>query len=190
MKYSLYLFLLLPFWLSAQPGPVSGGNSEQLDNLWNTLGWVQYKDDAYTDVSPLVVASGDTVTLFNNASSVINTYIPNDLDSLWNRSDSIFMPQRIGDAYLIRIDFTAETTSNDGYATLALDIDGDQNIILARTFTFPKGTNTPQKFSTTSLVYTLGTFIANGGKFKIIGGTGTTDIYDVNFVFSRVFHAP
>lgn len=190
MKHLLYLFLLLPLWVSAQPGPVSGGNSEQLYNLWNTLGWVRYKDDAYTEVAPFSVSLGDTATLFNNAANVIDNYIPNDLDSLWNRTDSTIMAQKIGDAYLVRIDFTAKSSQSEGYGTLSLDIGGAIGPIVNRLFTFPRGADIPHKFSITTLLYSLDTFIANGAKIKISSGRGDLSLYDVNFVFSRVFHAP
>lgn len=157
----------------------------------NTLtGWAQYSDDQYTSVSPLTIAAGDTVTVFNNVASSITTDLPIGIDSLWNRTDSTIIAQNVGDAYTIRIDFIAENSSNDGYFDWGIDIGGTQNFILQDTYMFPKGQNTPHKYSVTHSIYTLNTFIANGGKIKIIGGVGTTEIYDVDFVITRVHASP
>jgi hypothetical protein len=160
------------------------------DTLQRLTGWAQYTDDQYTSVSPLNVAAGDTVTLFNNAASTITSDLPIGIDSLWNRTDSTIIGQYVGDAYTIRIDFTAESSSNDGYFDLGVDIGGTQNIIFQRIYAFPKGQDTPHRFSSTNAIYTLDTFIANGGKIKIIGGVGTTEIYDVNFVITRTHASP
>jgi len=160
------------------------------DTLQKLTGWAQYTDGQYTSGSPLNVAAGDTATLFNNAASTITSDLPIGTDSLWNRTDSTIIGKYVGDAYTIRIDFTAESSSNDGYFDLGIDIGGTQNFILQDTYLFPKGQNAPHKYSVTHSIYTLDTFIANGGKIKIIGGVGTTEIYDVNFVITRTHASP
>lgn len=152
-------------------------------------GWVEYKDNQYTDINPLVVNEGSTVTVFNNASTVLDEFIPTGIDSLWSRTDSTFIPENVGDTYVIRVDFTAKTDSNQGYATLKLDIGGSLGVIVSDIFTFPKGIGVAENFSKTYLVYTLDTFVNNGGKFKITGGTGTTTIYNVDFIISRIHKA-
>lgn len=190
MKHLLFALFLVPFFAYSQPGQCPDCQGTVLRNLETTFGWAKYADNQYTSVSPLTIAAGDTVTVFNNVASSITNDLPIGIDSLWNRTDSTIIAQNVGDAYTIRIDFIAESSSNDGYFDLGIDIGGTQNFILQDTYMFPKGQNTPHKYSVTHSIYTLDTFIANGGKVKIIGGVGTTEIYDVDFVITRVHASP
>lgn len=50
MKNLTYIVFFLPIWLFAQPGPVE---NDKLNNLWQTLGWVEYSDNQYSDIAPV-----------------------------------------------------------------------------------------------------------------------------------------
>lgn len=156
-----------------------------------STGWAQYKDDQYTSGSPLVISAGATTTLDNNAGSTITTQLPVGVTALYDSLTNKITPENSGDAYLVRVDFTAFTSSPSGLAKLQIDIGGAQGIIIDRGFTFPKGTGSgnAQDYSMTSLVYSLSTFVANGGTVQIESVTGDTSVYDINFVISRVHKA-
>lgn len=150
-------------------------------------GWAQYKDDQYTSSSPLVIPQGSTVTLGNNAASVIESQLPDGVSSFYDESTNEILGISSGDALLVRIDVTAFTSSQNGLAKVRFDIAGSQGVILNKTISFPKGTglSNANEFSSTSFVYSLDTFVANGCELKIESITGQTSIFDVNYVVGR-----
>lgn len=167
----------------------------QIFNDSNSVGtgWAQYKDNQYTSGSPLVVSASSTTTIDNNSASTITSHLPTGVVSFYDNTSSRITPESVGDAYLLRIDFTAYTSSPSGLAKIKIDI-GDgitPNVIVERGFTFPKGTGSgnAQDYSTTTMLYSLSTFLANGALIQIESLTGTTSIYDVNFVITRVHKA-
>lgn len=167
-----------------------GYNAQAQSLSVTALGWEQIIDSQYTSVSPLNITAGSTIILDNNANSRVNTHLPQGVTRLYNSSNSRIEPIKLGDAYLIRVDFTAYNSSPNGLAELQYDIgDGITPIIeVVRSFTFPKGTGAANagKYSTSTLVPVLSDFIANGCKLQIESITGTTSIYDVKYDISRI----
>lgn len=152
-------------------------------------GWAQYADDSLSSGSPQVVNEGVTAVLTNNAANVISSQLPNGVTSLYDGAK--ITPENSGDMYMIRINLTAFTSSQNGVLEIALDIGGTQNVILAKDVSFPRGTGlaNARDISESFLVYSLGTFVANGGEIKVTSVTGNTSIYDVTYVISRVHKA-
>jgi hypothetical protein len=68
---------------------------------------------------------------------------------------------------------------------LDLDIGGTQGIILEKVTTFPRGAGIDHSFSSTSSLFTLGTFVANGGELMISSDDNIT-IWDIQYVITRV----
>lgn len=171
----------------------SGGlTQEQVQEVVNSnTGWASYGDSTYTSVSPLVIAEGATAVIGNNAANVINGQLPIGVSSFYDGATNKITPENSGDAYIIRIDFSAFTSNQNGLATLELDIGSPQNEILRRGFTFPKGSGLANRIevSASTLVYSLDTFIANGGSVELRSDAGNTSIYDVTFIISRVHKA-
>jgi hypothetical protein len=153
-------------------------------------GWEYLKGDDYTSGSKLSILETDTSVLINNGKvSLLRSQLPLGIDSLYNRLTNKFEPIKEGDMYTVRIDFMAETSINGGYFTLAVDIGGTQHHIVERVFSFPKGSNTPHPFSFSFNLFTLNTFLANGGEFKVISGSGTTEIWDIGLLIEKTHHA-
>lgn len=152
-------------------------------------GWAQYSDDQYTSASPQVVNQGVTAVLGNNAASTITAHLPPGITSLYDGTK--ITPQNNGDAYLLRVNFKAFTSSQNGVLELALDIGGAQGVILSDDVAFPRGTGAAnvRDITRTFLIYSLGTFIANGGEIKVTSVTGNTSIYETTYVISRVHKA-
>lgn len=177
--------------MSIRPASDSLSPDEVQSIINSNTGWASYSDSAHTSVSPLVVTEGNTAVITNNAANIINSQIPTGVSSFYDNASNKITPERSGDAYMLRVDFSAFTSSQSGLATLELDIGAPQNEILRRGFTFPKGTGLANsiELSTSSLIYTLDTFLTNGGSIEIRSDTGTTSIYDVTFLISRVHKA-
>lgn len=146
-------------------------------------GWASYSDSQYTSGSPFVVSSGATVNLPNDAATVIDSFVPPGVTTLYD--GTVITPENIGDAYEIRIDFKTSNNNVSGLADLILDIGAPQNEILRRTFSFPKGSGTTFDYSTTTAFYSLSTFVANGGTIKINSITGDTSIWDISYTIFR-----
>jgi hypothetical protein len=137
-------------------------------------------NDLYDDVG--VVIYQDTVNTVSNKQSLtagienIITIVDADPDraqapiSIGESElflDNKIRPFKNGDSYIIRIDFEAEISNPLAYFDIKVDIAGAIGLILRKAEVFPKGSNTPQPFSTPSYIYVRETFFINGGIIKI-----------------------
>jgi len=173
------------------PTATLGTNSTQLastafvqSTLKSKSGWANYSTTTYTSVSPFSIAPSTTVTLPNDANNSIITDLPLGVTSFYNGTTNKITPPTIGDSYIINVRFKAKTTTNNDYLTLYIDIgSGDQ--INAESRPFLKGANTEQSFNFTLPIYTLSTFVTNGGLIKINSNLGTITIYDITFFITR-----
>jgi hypothetical protein len=160
-----------------------GGATPQIDST----GWASYADNIHTLAAPFVIAPATTTNLENNAGSVINTYLPTGVISFYDATTNKITPNQVGDAYTIGLRFSAKTTTQSDSFSISLDVGGTQNIIIAESITFVKAANTEQKFNVTFPVFSLGTFITNGGLIKIDSGSGTLSIYNVTYFIQRTY---
>lgn len=169
-----------------------GASTDKVQSIINeNTGWASYGDSVRTSVAPIVVIEGATGVITNNAANVINSQLPLGVASFYDSTTNKITPENSGDAYMIRIDFTAFTNNQNGLATLEIDIGEPQNEILKRGFTFPKGTGLANgiEVSASTLIYTLDTFISNGGSIELKSDVGSTSIYDITFIISRIHKA-
>jgi len=169
----------------------SGGgiSAEEVQAIIATkTGWAQYEDDQYTQVSPLVVNSGVESNLSNNAANVIDFQLPVGVTSLYDPVTNKMTPAKSGDGYLLRIGFEAYSSSQNGYGEVHLDIGGTLGRILTIPITFKKGAglSNSQSFVVTEFLYSLDTFIENGGLITFESIDGNSSIYDISFIFTRV----
>jgi len=150
-------------------------------------GWAQYADTQYTVGNPFVVSAGTTVALPNNAGSTITSQLPTGVTELYDGTRMV--SDDVGAAYAIRIGFTVSNSSQTGAFALDADISaaGDGSIdIFNRTTSLARGANTPQAYNTTNLIYSLGTFAANGAIIRFESIAGDSSIYDISYVISKI----
>lgn len=153
-------------------------------------GWAQYGDATYTSGSPLTVNNARTQITLDKASGVIEQYLPRGVASLWENNK--ITPDQVGDAYDIRLNFKAQTSTElGGFFTFELDVGGSQGVIYASSHSFPKGQNTEAIFSITFPIYTLQTFIDNGGTmyFDTRPGSHSCTFYDISIFIKRDYKA-
>lgn len=158
----------------------------------NVLGWAQYGSSQYTSSSPLTVTVGNTVTVdIDGLSSTVKSQMPIDAinGELYDVSTSKITPISSGDGYSISIEFKGTSNSNNGSATIGIDIGGSFGQIFKKNFRFPRGTGVIHDFYLTSQGYSLGTFLANGGIIKLTSDTGTTEIHDITIQIHRTHKA-
>ena len=160
----------------------SASNGEQLDHR----GWEQVSDTQYTSGSPLVINQNVRTLVPNNAGAIINSQIPLDITTFWDPINSKFIPDRVGDFYILRYSGVIVANNNNTYATLELDIGGSQGVIWTRDIALTKGANVPVEFAIAIPLYTLQTFVTNGGQFYI-ETTRRCDLYDISLVVFRTF---
>lgn len=170
------------------PTNVRGTIQDTVDTLNSVTGWAYYQDSTHTSGSPLAVNNARVQFTVNGSGANTNTtYLPSGMSNLW-AGDKI-TPENIGDAYEVRVDFTAEMNSANGYAELQIDIgSGSQINIVTRTVTFAKGTGVAQKFSFGFPIFCLSTFVSNGGKIYLdtSSGSDNMDVYDKAVFISRI----
>lgn len=154
----------------------------------SALGWVQFKDTQYTTGSPLVLSTDTEVDLPNNKGSVLDTYAPEG-GADWLTSDK-FTPDSVGDFYSFRLQLNANPSTNNRNLLISLDI-GDgvtPNIIWSKTERLARGASVDTKVSIAIPLYTLSTFVNNGGQFKI-ECDGACDIHDIVWLIAKVIKA-
>lgn len=151
----------------------------------NLLGWAEYRDTQYTESTKLTVPNGGAQTKVpNNAGFKIETHLPSGVTELYDSVGGVITPVASGDSYMIRVRFKAQPSAVNAHMTMTIDIGGAIGEIDSRVLTFPKGTSAHQ-FSTSSLVYSLDTFVANGAEVYL-SPSDNVDIWDISFVISRV----
>tara|TARA_R110000796_G_scaffold192122_1_gene308858 strand:- start:23 stop:580 length:558 start_codon:yes stop_codon:yes gene_type:complete len=150
-------------------------------------GYATYTDTQYTIGSPLVVAQGTTVDLANNAGVSLSDQLPTGVTTLYDGLRLVSNDNRA--AYVIRINFTVANSSQTGSFELNFDISaaGDGSIpILSRTTALARGANTPQPVSYTELYFSRETFVDNGALLKFTAISGTSSIYGISYVISKI----
>lgn len=154
-------------------------------------GWAVYSDDNYTSGSPQSLTASTDNVLYNDGASVIDDHIPNDIGALYqNGGNPRILSNNVGDAFQLRINFTAKISNANGYATIKFDI-GDgitPEIISSNELVFPKGNDVYHDFSVTTAIYTLDTFVANGMRI-LISPSDTMSVYGASYLIERTHRA-
>lgn len=164
--------------------------NDNFTEAYNFTGWAQYGDSQYTSGSPLVITQGNTATIdIDGLGTTVKSQLPDGVTDFYDVATSKITPENSGDGYTMSLGFLASNTSNNGDATIFVDIGGAFTRLFARVFRFPRGTGVAHDFYVTTQFYTLGTFLANGGLIKIESGTGDTSLYDITLQIHRTHKA-
>lgn len=166
---------------------IASALNSNFSNLFGRTGYATYNDTQYTIGNPLVVGAGVTVDFPNNAAVSLTDQLPVGVASLYNGTRLISDDNRA--AYMIRITFTIANSSQTGSFELDADISaaGDGSIpILSRTTALARGANTPQPVSYTEMYFSRDTFVANGALLQFTSITGTSSVYDINYVIAKI----
>lgn len=160
---------------------------------WQTVtvgtGWAAYTDTTYDSGNKWALTQGDTAKFPFFWDTNIDSQIPLGIDSLFNRSDTTLIGFN-GDSYTVRVNFTAEVSSANGYCSMIYDIgNGTPIIITERVVNFPRGANTPHDFSLTTSIYALGTFESNGCSVKFHAEDGNLEVWDLSIIVTRTHKA-
>lgn len=145
-------------------------------------GWAQYRDTAYTSLSPFSVTRNTTTALPNNRASVIESQLGSNVSFY---DGALITPNTIGDFYVISVRFKAWSSVENAYVKLGIDIGGSQGVIIEDVRVFIGDAGSEHYFNITFPIYSLSTFKANGGTVKVFAGHGDVGIYDIVYVISK-----
>lgn len=157
-------------------------------NLFSISGWGYYKDD---ETSSLTINTTDSLFQINGLhASTETSYLPLDIrgvSELWS-SDKINAIS-IGDGYDVRLDFNISAkTGSPTYIDLSFDIGGGatpSTVIINRTISLIK--TPPYNISIAFPLFSLSTFVTNGGQFFIKTDSGTVTIDSRAILIKRDF---
>lgn len=149
-------------------------------------GYGVYGDTQYTS-TPLVVTSGATVKLSNNAGSVIEE-LPAGSNGFYD--GSVITPDALGDAYIVRLGFEASSSINNGALNVAVDISaaGDGSIVISGDpERMIRGSNTYQRYSISLPIFCRETFVANGGHVLFSAVDGNISVRNISFFITKLY---
>lgn len=183
------------FYNSSNGDQLTRRDSAGNDTIYGTgegidaLGWVALTDTTYTPGSPFsILSSTDTVLRFN-ADSILESYAPNGYTASDFFDDVGFRVNSpvLGAAYMFRVTFKCVPSNSSRVLNMTYSIGtgvGAQIPIDVRTFDL-RTSGVASNISSSSLIYSLGTFLTNGLEI-IVNPTTNCDIYDIGFVLSRI----
>lgn len=158
----------------------------RVEYLEHRMGWAFYDDSEYTEVSPLNVNNASVqLTIDEQGSSNLTGYLPNNTSFFSN--DKI-TPENVGDTYALRLDFKAKGSTPSDKFDVFIDIGGSNPIIFDQSVEINKGSGVEQRYNLSIVVFSLNTFVANGGAIYLdTTETGDNiDFYDFGLLITRV----
>lgn len=146
------------------------------------LGWFTYEDTNLSSGSPLVVTTGTTVSLTNNAGSIISTSAPTTGATFYD--GTYITADNEGDAYQISIQLTAEATAISSGFTVALDVDGTTLTADSRSIIQTSATQYTFDFT----YVTDSDFVLNGATIQLTAIGADISVYDVFYTIQRTYY--
>lgn len=165
-----------------------GGSTGDYGSAYDSAdyGWVHVTDSQYTEANPLSISSGVRTKITNNAAVLLNVTGLSNGSTIWNPVTNKLEPDNLGDTYLVRFKCTANPSVNNRNFSLDLDIGGDQNVIWDKTMRLARGSNVNTIITETLDIFTLNTFISNGGEF-FVTCDGDVDVFNISFKIERTY---
>lgn len=167
---------------------LSDGSGSGSWTYWPT-GWASYTAASGAQNFTTTAAK----LIIDGTGTSIETHLPSEIrgsGSLWNTGTSEIKPIAVGDAYTLRLDLpvTARTTAT--FLTVGIDIGGGAtptNYINETRIDCDR--STPFDLSVSIPIYTLNTFVTNGGQIFIVTNSGDLDIDQPRILITRTHGA-
>jgi hypothetical protein len=155
---------------------------ESVNTLYDNTGWIEFRDTLNTESNRQTITAQQNNVITINKGVVLDDFAPDGGDLLY--VDNKIQPIALGDAYMVRLDFTAAVNNEFAFIDFDLFIGGTIGTAIKRTFPLPKGANVPHTFSYTFLIYCLDTFVSNGGQLRLNPSHNGT-IWDKRIIISK-----
>lgn len=151
----------------------------------NKLGWASYKDTIYTVANKLNISANTTVVLPNNGGSVVKSSLPASVTSLYNATNQKIQPSDSFSMFGVRLRFkVVNSGSVSEFINISLDKSttdvpfSDDRIIRTDT--------NPQTIDISTQIYSDAVTLTNGLTARIKTASLAVQIYDVEFVISKL----
>lgn len=157
----------------------------------STFGWAIYSDSAATSQT---IGTTPVKLLVNGLGSATNTtYKPTGyVGEMWDTANNKILAETVGDSFDLRLDLTINAkSSNPNRITMKLDIGGGASpsiVIVERDSTVQK--TTPFTIDIGIPIFSLDTFVANGGQIFLEVDTGTVTVTNRSVFLKRDFSPP
>lgn len=153
-------------------------------------GWGFYADTASSPATIVYNTTPAKLQIDGGGGTSESSYLPPEIRGsaeLWDVVNDKITPVAVGDSYDMRINLTISATSGTpNYLILELDIGGSAsptNVI--STQALPMYKTAPFDIVVSLPIFTLGTFLANGGQVFLSTDTGTATVSDRSIFISR-----
>lgn len=151
----------------------------------NLLGWASYKDGQYTSSNKLAISPSTTVVLPNNAATVIETNLPFNTLSLYNKDTQKISLANVSSCYGVRIRFKVVNSGN-AQEFINITLDKSTTDIPYSEDKIIRSDANPQVVDVTTQIYSDSIVATNGLTARIKSATNSIQIYDVEFVITKL----
>jgi len=169
--------------------------NDNLTELYDIGGWGYYRDGETITPTETFDATPKKL-LIDNTSLLTNTaYLPYEIrgiSELWDNINNKITPIALGDSYEVRIEIgITSVNSNPTRFNIGLDIGtvqdgtGIGNSILVVQDSRTLRTGVPQNHTVSFPIFSLSTFMANGGSLWIDVDSGSIDVVKRSIFISR-----
>lgn len=167
--------------------------NDNTSEIYNVCGWGVYQDAETTPATQTINTTPAKIQIDGGGSSSNSSYLPREIrgsGELWDVVNDKITPINVGDAYDVRLDLTINSkTGSPTYIQFDLDIGGGAAptvIIVERILGVAK--TPPYSLSIGFPIFSLSTFIANGGQLFISVDSGTLTIGKRQIFIKRDFN--
>lgn len=172
----------------------TGGDkiNDNFAELYDVLGWGYYQDAETSPATQTINTTPSKLQIDGASASSDSNYLPREIRGtaeLWDTTNDKITPIKIGDGYDIRvsIEITGKTGSPNEI-TLQLDIGGGASpTIVISEISQSVAKTAPFILSFALPIFSLATFLSNGGQIFLSTDTGTVTVASRNILIKRDF---
>lgn len=155
-------------------------------------GWGAYYDGTYTEASPRVITGGTKTKVTIDKSTSVENELPYDVSvgngTFWDGVSNEFIPENIGDFYVMRFQFKAKSAITPMNITTQVEIpnvgvSGTQ-VIYAHDVVMDKGNNVTHAYAYVIPLFNID--VSSGATFHVIPSE-TASFWDFGLIVSRVY---
>lgn len=185
----------MPFITSISNAEVGSSVRAKLNSLIardNAIGWGDYVDSTYTELSPFLLSADTDTVLPNDGVNGPRGFLPEDSANpgsalnLFDTANNQIIG-RNGDGLIVSIEYKVKpATGTATFIDTWIDIGAPIGELYRRTNTFPKGSGVERNIISSQGVYTLGTWEANGGTIYV-NSNGPCEVYGIRCLLHRIY---
>ncbi len=187
--------------LGASPNDGTGTNlraggdiiNDNFTEIYGTFGWGVYADAATTPATQVFTTTPALLQIDGAGSTSNSAHLPREIRGsaeLWDTTNDLITPINSGDGYDIRVSLgaTAKTGSpNEIIVQLDIGGGGSPTIVVAEVAS-PASKTTPFTATISIPIFTLSTFLSNGGQIFVSTDAGTITIGTRSILIKRDYN--